>query len=221
MNYYKIQTRLINKVVGFTASNHMISGYNFNDENSVYNIPPRGKIKFTPNLYGIELLKRAKLMDIIGSVPVPKAGITISNKLLQIIKKFSIPLETQIFDATVIFNNEEYNYYYFYIYDAKEDKMVDWNQSYFIEKNFSESIGEELQTTKSALINMQTEDFKLFEPTKLVLNSNFIQSGIFKLDHTFYGYYITEELKNDIEKIGCIGIDFIPIDKLGFEVVIQ
>jgi hypothetical protein len=68
---------------------------------------------------------------------------------------------------------------------------------------------------------MQTEEFKQFEPTILVLNSTYIQSGIFKLDHTFYGNYITEELKNEIEEIGCIGIDFIPINELGFEVVIQ
>jgi hypothetical protein len=208
-------------VVGFTASDHMISGYNFNAKNSVYNLPSRGKIEFTPNIYGIQMLKRAKLMDIIYSVPVPNSGIIISNKLLQAIKKFSILLETQIFDATVIFNNKEYAYFCYYIYEAKEDQIVDWNRSYFIEKNFLETIGEEFQTTKSEILKMQTEEFKQFEPTILVLNSTYIQSGIFKLDHTFYGNYITEELKNEIEEIGCIGIDFIPINELGFEVVIQ
>lgn len=199
----------------------MISGYNFNDENSVYKIPPRGKIEFTPNIYGIELLKRAKLMDIIIAVPVPNFGLIISNKLLQVITKFAITIDTQIFDATIVFENKEYPYNYFYIYQSKEDKIIDWNKSSFIEKNITETIGEEFQTTKSGLVELQTKYYKQFEPTKLVLNSAYIQSGIFKLDHTFYGYYITEELKNEIEKSSCIGIDFIPVNELGFEVVIQ
>ncbi|MGA9239154.1 hypothetical protein [Robiginitalea sp.] len=220
MMLYKIQPALVNKIVGYIVSRKMTEGYQYDDPNSVWNINVRGKMGFVPNIDAIQLLKRAKLMDIVQSVPVPPWGLVISDKLLEIFKVNVLPIELQVFDAYVVHKEKRYHYNYFYIYQSNEHKYIDWGKSKFKLRKLNQLIGDEFK------VDIKKERAKLekgigidsYMPTKLFIKKNEIRSDILKLDLSCRGYYVTEKLKNEIEKGDCQGVDLIPIDQLGFEV---
>jgi hypothetical protein len=218
---YKIQPAKINMVVGYVASNHMVEDYYFNQPDSVYNINVRGKLNFTPNIDAIQILKRAKLMDILSSVPVPNSGMLVSDKLLDTFMKFVIPFETQIFDAYTVHKDERHHYNYFYIYKSHEDMQVDWERSVFkdgflVDKPILGTYKKDIQQIRNTIV--KGESIRSTDPVKMVINTSFIKSDIIKLDFSHNGYYVSKKLKTAIEEAGCQGVDLIPIDELGFEV---
>ncbi|SFS44273.1 hypothetical protein SAMN04487906_0501 [Zhouia amylolytica] len=219
MMLYRIRPKLINKVVGYVASNKMVEGYMYNTENSVYKLNVRGKLEFTPDIDAIEILKRAKMMDIIVSVPIGSSHLIISDKLTKTILNHTIPIETQIFDAYALYKDKKYHYNFLYIYDAKENEIIDWQQSAFVETSVGGTIiGEPMKYSFEDFTAKKMKEGKYFNPNRLVLKLEKINTDIFRLDHTFRGYYVSEDLKNAIEEVGCQGVDLIPIDQLGFEV---
>ncbi|MEE1962932.1 hypothetical protein V1387_09575 [Allomuricauda taeanensis] len=219
MKYYKIQAGLINKVVGAMASHKMVDGYNYGSKNSIYNLNIRGKLNFVPDIDAIQILKRAKMMDIIVSVPIGSSNLIISDKLTKIILNHTIPIETQIFDAYALYEGEKYHYNFLYIFDAKENDIVDWQQSTFVETSVGGTIiGEPIKYSFEDFTTKKVKEGKYFNPNLLVLKLEKINTDVFRLDHTYRGYYVSEVLKDAIEETGCEGVDLIPIDQLGFEV---
>ena len=215
MKHYKIQADLINKVVGDSASVKMLDGYDYGAEDSVYKLNVRGKLEFSPNLFGIEIQNRAKLMDIIVSVPFGGIGIIVSEKLLKIILKTTVPAETQIFDATVIFREKEWPYKFVYIFDAKEKEIINWEESLFVETTVGgEKISDSMRLSFSKLQTHAENLDKFFSPEKLVLNENKLKADFFRLDYTAKGYYVSEKLKSEIESAGCEGVLFKPMESL-------
>ncbi|NJB38196.1 hypothetical protein [Croceivirga sp. JEA036] len=218
---YKIQPALINKIVGWVASNHMIEEYNPNPDDSIVNLKCRGKLEFTPDFNAIKILNRAKPMDIITSVPITSSGLILSEKLLKIILKHTIPIETQIFEALAIHKNKTYNYNYFYVYEPSDYRLIDWNNSLFVRKKMEEILKMEnkiYNELEYQSLQSNLEPMQQIVPSKLALAKEFILSDILRLHNSWHGYYVTEALKNEIEKSDCQGVDLIPIDQLGFEV---
>lgn len=220
MMYYKIQAGLINKSVGYMASHKMADYYNYDLHNSVYNLKIRGKVDFIPDIDAIQILKRAKLMDILVSVPIGSNNMIFSEKLCECIMNSIVPIETQIFDAFALFKEEKYKYKYLYIYDAKEKDIIDWDNSRFLEEYLGPkyTIGSPKKFSFEAFAKSMDEDGKHYTPHKLVIKKDRIITDIIRLDRTFSGYYVSEKLKTAIEEAGCQGVDLIPMDKLGFEV---
>ena len=219
MSYFKIQAGVINKVVGDMASHKMTSYYRYDRPNSVYKLKIRGKLDFAPDIDAIQILKRAKLMDVIVSVPLAGNGLVISDRLRKIIANSVMPIETQIFDAYVLFKEEKKHFNFLYIYDAQENEIVDWSKSLFMETSVGGfEQGNPKKYSFEAFKIEKIENYKYFKPSKLVLKKDKLNSDIIRLDYTHDGYYVSEKLKQEIENSDCQGVDLIPIDQLGFEV---
>lgn len=216
MKYYKIKIATINKVVGSIASDHMIKGYNFNNYNSVYKLKFRGKIEFIPDFNSIEILNRAKPLDIISSGPVTGGGIIISDKLLEVIKQFKLPKELQIFDANAIHKGINYHYNYFYIYDTRENEIFNFEDNLFLTTKFGFPKSDYYKINYKELKTRSLENYEQITPKEILLNYENIKSDIFALDLTKSGYYVSENLKEAIEKSDCQGIEFIPIEELNY-----
>ncbi len=216
MKFFKIKIKTINKVVGSIASNHMVKGYNFNKPNSVNKLKSRGKLDFEVDFNSIEILNRAKPMDIIYSVPVSGTGIIISNKLLNIIKKFRLPKELQVFDVNAIYKGDNYAYNYFYIYESKEKDIFDFETCEFLTTKFGIPKSEFYNISYKELKRRTLEEYETITPKEIMLNMENINTDIFTLDLTRGGYYVSEELKNAIEEGGCQGIEFVPIEELDY-----
>jgi len=214
-----MQAGFINKVVGNISSEKMVDGYDYGSEESIYNLNIRGKLDFVPNIDAIQIRKRSKPMDFIISIPFGGIGVIVSNKLSDIILDHIVPVETQIFDAYALYKDMKYHYKYIYVYNARENEILDWRRSTFIETSVGgEIVGCPINFSFEELVATKTRENKYYKPNRLVLKREKINSDIFRLDYTFNGYYISETLKKAIEKAGCEGVDLIPIDQLGFEV---
>lgn len=217
MKYFKIQLSIINQFVGNIASNKMDDKYNYGGINSVHNLPQRGKIEFQPNFNSVEILNTAKLKDIISSITIPNSGIMVSDNLLEVIREFKLPYETQIFDVNVIYKGDKFHYNYLYIYDSKEEEIFDFENSLFIKTEFNLPKSDFFKLKYNELKRRSLEDYEEITPKSIMLNTEKINTDIFRLDLTNSGYYVTEKLKNAIESSGCNGIEFIPINELKYK----
>ena len=217
MNYYKIKIAAINKVVGSIASNHMIKGYNYNNYNSVYKLKSRDKLEFIPDFNSIDILNRAKPLDIISSVPIAGSGIIISDHLLEIVKQFKLPYELQVFDVNAIHKGVNFHYNYLYIYDAKEEEIFNFKDNLFLTTKFGFPKSEYYKINYEELKKRSLENYEQITPKKILLNIDKIKSDIFALDLTKSGYYVSEKLKKAIEEANCEGIEFIPIEELNYK----
>jgi len=205
------------------AANKMVDGYMYDRPNSVRILNQkgiRGKLDIVPDIDAIQILKRAKPMDIMTAGTVGGGGILLSDKLLKTIMAHTLPVETQIFDAYAIHKDKHYHYNYFYIFKSQEKRCVDWSKSRFKERNFTNLIGEEFVINIDNVNEQIAKGIgvKSTRPTRLVFKTKEINVDILKLDFSFRGYYVSETLKKAIEEAGCEGVDLIPIDQLGFEV---
>ena len=217
MKYFKLEIDIINKIVGSLASESMDENYMYQESNSVYNLNQRGKLDFIPNLNSILVSNKAKCYDIIRSVPVSRAGMLISDKLLNVFKEFLLPKELQIFDALAIHKGREYHYNYFYIYEANEASIFDFENNYFIKTNFGFPEDDYFKIDYKELKKRSLENYEELTPKEIIVKPENITSDIFRLDLTMSGYYVSQRLKEAIEKAECKGLKFIPIEELKYK----
>ena len=214
MKYYKLEEKIDKLRTIFYANvpeNYL---------KSIYDLKSRDKLSYTPNLKHIQLKNSFNSIkrDILRlSSTGNGGGIIISDKLLNVFKEFLLPKELQIFDAIAIHKGREYHYNYFYIYEANEERVFDFENNYFIKTNFGFPEDDYFKIDYKELKKRSLENYEELTPKEIIVKPENITSDIFRLDLTMSGYYVSQRLKEAVEKAECKGLKFIPIEELKYK----
>lgn len=206
--FYKIIPGFINKTVGNIASDAMTPDYKgYNSDNSVYRLTSIGEIQFSPDFNSVQILSKARPMDIIRSVPIATSALIISDRLLDFILQFNVPSQRQIFDVNALYKGKSLKYNYFYLYQPTTD-FIDFQSMRFFESKFGE-LGSEVSLDGVNQFNALDEKTKWsIKPEKLILKEREIQYDIFNLHWFGFGYLVSERMKKAMEKERFDGLAF-------------
>jgi len=183
------------------------------------------KIEFQPYLLDVELFSNSKINDLIMDAGPISTKLIISDKLKYILEDYrktgmqffniNILREKEIYNNYWVLNMYEFNQEFIDFSNCKiiyQEKAVDFEVSYLVNE-------------KNVFINNQDEFYKFIEKSrindeivwieKLVLDN--VNEDFFMLKYVFggCGYYVSENLKQEIEDSGCTGVEFQPIE-LGY-----
>ncbi len=191
-------------------------------------IPIEGKIEFDFALPEPEFEMKAKKNSFIRVVAIPSRFLVMDDELLNFIKKYSIGnhqnWKIKVWKNNVLIDN----YNIFTINDTKLSRYVDFKSSEFYVGMFKDF------TFKGENIPINNYDEYLFERSilqkanlwlrynKVVLDLRQAKEDMFWLQAPISGYYfVSEKLKDAIEKNNFTGIKFKEIERLKKIVVKQ
>jgi len=175
----------------------------------------------------MKIAKNAKNTDVLCSEVMFDFvnGFILNNNLLNLLKKFNLPLyKTYTLNLTKNGHKIEDDYMYFVIYEECI-KYIDFNKSNFYlfyhfkkDKNRDIAINSENELKdvffKSVL---NSYPYKTICAKKIVLPKQFV-CDVFRIDYlTNDGYYVSERLKEAIEKEGFTGLIFEEADNIVIE----
>jgi hypothetical protein len=223
MEYYSILNSSNKKVLGINEPyKQIIQTINVNDPTHIGK-HFLGCINDIPKIPILELKSQAKILDLMISPST--IGFTnkliVSNKLKNIFENKN-PIDYQFFSLKINQNNKEVEGYWL-MHPTKEDlDIIDFNNSDIYISNAVKSIDKidiksvlhfqqlrkELQTNGykgRSIALLFIEKFNvLSECKKSILNINHLRD---------YGpFLVSEELKSEIEKEKCTGIEFMPLE---------
>lgn len=226
MKWYLIRHEINPKVVGNIKARQslkMTGGYDYSAENSVYNIATKEfsdsdfiKINFDK----IELESGAKYTDLISSMVINSFYVLIiSSSLTQFLNKFKLP-QKYIKEVKVVNPrlNIEIDYNAFYINNNYE--IIDFLETEFI-------IKETFQPWETGEIRKFKNQIELNEFFKKMTGEISIKPVFLKLRTDFElfrlaklgGFFVSENLKRDIEHQNFTGISFELSENISVEVI--
>lgn len=216
--YYSIQHSMNTKIVGKF----------FQSETIVYNYENIDNPKFLNNIYFTEvdfhpivpipiLHKKAKITDLISNV---NAGgnlhLIISEKLKNIIEKYRTK-GLQFFKTSVITENIEYDDYFAMNMYESNMEFVDFEKSNVNirvrkKEGGTELIKIQVNTLEEFLstVDFHKEKMEIVTIDNIFLN-NQVNKDFFMLKNRV-NIIVSEKLKQEIEVVGCTGIEFQPIE---------
>ena len=211
MKLFEIDKSLVMNVIGsYPQSEDMIKGYDYDANNSVYELVynRNKKIDFSPNLDSFLLTKKAKFTDLLSAIPAGGAsGLLISEKFKRLLEVFNI-IEHQCFKASVLDNRGNNERYYWMQFISKLCEKIDYGYS-----KFYRSGGDDYDV-------LSFEDF-LIKKKKLGVDGEIYSKEIAlryndlkDFDMFYFGYFefgISENLKDTIEKENITGINITEI----------
>lgn len=211
MKYFKIKYSLNNKIIGDTypQCQNAIHKITIDDENHIWN-QEDGFLKETVSIPDIKLSKLAKQTDLLSDT-ILGGRLLISNKLKNLIEKYSNVLELQFLNVNLIVKNQ-YTKYWILNPLIYKNEFIDFeNSSIWIEGLGNSKINKidinnynEYNNLKNSLLypeRISIHYYKLIDK----LNQNFFQLANVK-DGNFN--IVSEKLKNEIENENCTGIEF-------------
>jgi hypothetical protein len=202
--------------------------YPHDSENSLSRFNPWGRLPDDAVIPEYVLYKSAKLTDLISS-SWPHSNLKImSKKLYNLIQDFNIPLY-QSFETKVYAKNIPYTYYVFFI-PMISYELIDFENSEFAlypmnarkirhESLDINSITDYEQCIKKHpfLVKENPERLKVtLEKLAFIENVPFDLFRILGPTPSGYSYFVSERLKNAIEKDNCTGIDIISLEDIQF-----
>lgn len=214
MNFYKINNvfdKSITGVDGFQTSK-MFGKYDYEAENSVWNFTKQFPL-ITPKLSPFLLEKGVKLLDRISTNQInSNFALVISDRLYNFLLKFKVG---DFFAQKVLLTydgnslNEDY-----FLYIDKENKydFIDFANSSFKVVSAIKKIDLDIKIDNENILTNTIEILhdeawhKKVSAQKLILKDNF-NFDLFRLG-VFGGLYVSEKLKNAIEKNGFTGMEF-------------
>ncbi|RNA62124.1 hypothetical protein D1631_09370 [Chryseobacterium nematophagum] len=229
MNYYKINFTSSVKIRG---NGDYIKDYKLripSDMRLLYWEIPRfvgninhEKIDFEPYLLDIELFANSKINDLImQGGPVPSMLI-LSGKLKTILEKYR-KTGMQFFNINILKKDEIYNdYWLLNMYEFNQEfvnfnnsriiyekKDIDFNTTYST-KNIDLKVNDNKEF--NIYIEKAKEKLEIITIEKLVLSEDVIIENFFALKYVTggVGYYVSEKVKQEIEKERCTGLEFQP-----------
>lgn len=168
------------------------------------------EIEITPSLPELVLWNSAKVTDLISSSFFGTGfGLIISGKLKTIVEKYN-PVLIQFFPIQVHHKNDIFQYWYMHPKGVNNDlidfpnsdvwelkSMVKEQKRYFLSAH--EFYQEACQ--KKYPHSLKIYSFKLLLNTPDFFMLNYIEGGV--------GYFVSQNLKDEIEQKKCSGIEFI------------
>lgn len=226
MKYYILKHSNNSKIIGkeFPQVHKMTSNYDYEAKNSVHALSRYfNKFPdFVPNLESFVLHPKAIITDIISAAVIGGCGFLISERFKEILSSFVLPLH-KFFKAKLIHNNKLYNDYFWLHINSDYTSFVDFPNSEFCTcESFSFKTADKINIfSKEDFIikrkNVQkSNEFLDIEATKLKMNLSFIDENLdlFKISQFDSDFYVSDFLRENIEKEMISGIDIIKNDKL-------
>ena len=217
MNYYKLTFSTNRKETGVMPQSE--EGYMGDIQQDF--IPYQGIIDVDFKLPEPKLQKKAKHISYIDVVMIPKWFLVIDDELLVFFKRFSIG-NYQDWKIKVWENKSLINKYNLFILnDTKQAKYINFANSEFYIGTYTDF------TYKGEKVPIENYDHYLRErerlaKEKLWLRENKVVFDLRQVSEDMFriinapsgGYYVSEKLKNAIEKNGYTGMEFKDISEL-------
>lgn len=193
--------------------------YDYSAPDSVHQLKPSQFLICEPNFTSIILSKEIKLTDKISSAPIPWYVMIVNEKLLNILKCFTLP-PYRVYSVPVLHNNRDVAGYYAIHILLLEEFLhhVLFEQSKFwitklIEKEKVEELSlSSLEDFKEASSRIQDNMWLRIRAEFFSLRREFLEEmDLFALPGGAFPvrFYISSELRMVIEDAGCTGIRFI------------
>ena len=225
--FYKAEDAVATKDVGRVY--HQVQDFIFNEN---YDEHARGLINdadfsryidYKINFPYFVLHKDAVLSDWVSSAALRPNLILISPKFLSLLQKYKID-DYQTFKVKIKTKDGLQDYFLFYMYaPERESEFVNWEETTFrIKPYFGEyetdqiiKFGDKQNYIKlrMELFNKPKQDQEV-ELTNLKLKSELIDKDMFRFGLINLGFFVSESLKQEIEKQGITGIRFAEADGL-------
>lgn len=224
MNYYIIHFTLNSRLRG--KNNYIKESYPLIDNKEIHfldepkfigNIYEK-KIEFTPYLAAIHLFDKANLLDLIMSPGFISKKLVLSTKLKRIFEK-NRSSGLQFFKIPVFHKNELIDDYWILNFYETNMEIINFTKShiYLTENTFTFIEKLNINSYDEYLLKKQEID-KQGYPSGILIKKYEILDNVnhhFVLLNNVEGgvnYLASERLKIEIEKSGCTGIEFQPIE---------
>ena len=218
MKYYRLSYNALNEKVTGTQF-QCITGYFGDMQND--DLPFEGKIDFDFDLPIPKLENKAKLTPYLNVQFIDSRFLVLENNFITFLKKFNFD-EIQTWAIEIKQKNQTYyNYSLFYvpktyhreviIYEDSEFEIFDYsnNKSIRVEKKISD------YESFLKIRNSIGEENKYLKYTKLVLRLSHLDKDFFRLINCpFSGYFVSERLKEAIEREGFQSMRFEEIENI-------
>lgn len=207
MKYYLIENDLDNtKVVGreYPQLECNTLGY-------AHAIPSYGPCKMQFKL-SFDLVKGAKLTDVLSTLAISASGFIISERLRTLLENFKLERH-ELIPVKIISRNQTYNYYFLHFYGLDMVNCFDYQQSIFrITKWGFKDLGlKKFDSYESYQEYMKEydKDYSLMTPLEhVVLKEEYKDFDFFSCPQFYHGMYVSERLKQCIEDSHITGFSF-------------
>lgn len=224
MVYYCLKHSLNSKDIGTTYPQvqKMSHEYNYKADDSVYELSKKTQEfpENEPNLNYFVVHNKAILTDLL-SVSMVYGGFLISKKLKILLENFNLA-NHKFYPAKVYYKRDYYDYYWIHIISKLSDAVDYKNSVFFIYLNYSQHLEyidifslEDLYLKRNKIKEKYAGKTVTIWAEKISLNKNFVTKldlfdiGVFDSD-----YYVSEILKNAIEKNKITGTLLEPTNKI-------
>lgn len=223
MKYYVIKPSLDKKIIGhYPQSKDVKHNCHVWDEPKFIGQVHFKKIDFTPITSNTILYSSSKVTDLIdanGSMGFNKK-LLVSTKLKKVLETYRSS-GMQFFKSPIIYKNELIDDYWILNMYEIDMNFIDFKNSNFVFRKRKQDGGSYLESVpinsyeqfKMILSKKGELNYTQFFVEKIKLTSN-ITKDFFALLHVNGGvkYIVSEKLKKEIEDIGCIGIELMPVE---------
>lgn len=219
MKYYIINNSLNLEIIGnYPQSINAKNNCHVWDEPRFIEHHELAPINFDPIVSNAILHKKSKLTDLISVVGMGfTRKLLLSNKLKEILEKKNNEFQVQFFQSPIIYKDDLISNYWIANSAKSYSKFIDIKKSTLLIRKRKEEGGTYLENIYfesfndfiSYIIKNELEGKIFF--SKICMNSNF-KNDFFALNYVEGGikFLVSEKLKNEIENVGCTGIEFQP-----------
>ena len=228
-NFFRVKFALAAKDVGKVFQ--QIQEYEY-VESSDYNNPyyfknvefDNGKINHDVDFPYFVLHNNAKLSDFVSTTGFSPHYCIISCKFLNLLKNFKID-DYQTFEIKIKTKNGFHDYFLFYMYaPEREAEFINWEETTFRIKPYMREYEtdqiikfesrQDYTKLRMELFNEKPKQVQEIELTKLKLKEESIDKDMFRFGGVSLAFFVSEALKEEIEKQGITGIRFKEADGL-------
>lgn len=220
--YYKLLPSLDMKVVGVSIQSQKYlpnESWMYWDLDSFINVGQERVINFEPKFPIFSLDKKAKITDFIYDINTGVSWLLINKRFLDIIKNFKVE-EYQFYKVKVrTKTGEVLDYFMIFLNHTRDKSYISWENTRF--RQTTRFMQEDIK-----VLNFQNfEEFdklkrNLYETNEeialeyLHLKNSEISSDLFRLRWVDSGFFISENLKNELESQKITGIRFVEVSVL-------
>ena len=206
MNYYRIKNDLETKVVG-----RKYPQLECNNLVYAHAIPSYGPCKMRFNL-SFNLVKGAKLTDVLKTLAISASGFVISERLKMLLESYKLERH-EFIPVDIISKDQTYNYYFLHFYGLDMVHCLDYQQSIF---HITEFEIEDLGTMKfdsyesyQKYMKENDKDYSIMTHLEhLVLKEEFKDLDFFSVPQFYHEMFVSERLKQCLEDNHITGFSF-------------
>ncbi|HAD33214.1 MAG TPA: hypothetical protein DCF44_01715 [Chitinophagaceae bacterium] len=185
-----------------------------------YSLPLEGEIDKNRKFPTLLMEKEAKWMDLLSFIPGSGRFLLISSRFHVLLNRFKLA-DYQIFPVLVQQGSVVRDYFLLYFTKNRAAEFVDWGHTevmhttdfaaQVIKMGLKFSSYEEFLARKMELLHIKENLYV----RALKLSKAAEGTDMFRFIFVPSGFYVSERLKDAIEKEGLVGIRFIPTEELG------